>query len=537
MATRMPKRPLLLTGMMGVGKSTVGPLVAERLGVPFLDLDRAIEAAEGRSIATIFAEEGEATFRALEKRHVRAVLDEGVDAVVALGGGALLDRALRLEALARATVVTLSASIEELRRRTRRDDGRPLLAGSDEVELRARLAALAASRAAVYAETHATIDTTDRPPAEVAVDVERIASRPPIAVPLGERSYVVDVTEPGGLAEALGGALGALAPTRVVHVTDDVVDGLVGTRLDDALRAADPRFVKVVLPTGERHKTLASVETILRAAVEAPVDRGAVLVAVGGGVVTDMGGLAAALALRGIRWIAVPTTLLAMVDASVGGKTAVDLGAAKNAVGAFHQPSRVIVDPSVATSEGKRALSSGLAEVVKSALVGDADLFATLVRDAEKMANERDPALLAAAVRASIAVKAAIVGRDERESGERMHLNFGHTIGHALEAQGGFERLTHGEAVALGTVAALRIGVALGQTPPDLLGETVALLERLGLPAALDAEPLAEALAYVGYDKKRAGSAVRFVVVRAPSVAAIVSIPVADLPGLLGVGR
>jgi shikimate kinase/3-dehydroquinate synthase len=224
-----------------------------------------------------------------------------------------------------------------------------------------------------------------------------------------------------------------------------------------------------------------------------------------------------------------------MVDASVGGKTAVDLGSAKNAVGAFHQPSRVVVDPSLSRTETPRAFRSGLAEVVKSALIGDKALFAELSArgGAEKLAIDRDDVALARAVRSSVSVKAGVVGRDEREKGERAHLNLGHTIGHALEAQGGFERLTHGEAVSLGLVAALRIGRALGVTSGGLAEQVVDVLSRMGLPVDLDKEPLAEALRFASYDKKRQGGALRFVLVREPGSLEIAPISPAELPALL----
>jgi 3-dehydroquinate synthetase len=277
------------------------------------------------------------------------------------------------------------------------------------------------------------------------------------------------------------------------------------------------------------------VERVLRTAIEARVDRQAVVIGVGGGVVTDIAGLAASLALRGLRWIAVPTTVLSMVDASVGGKTAVDLGAAKNAVGAFHQPSRVIVDPSFSHTESTRALRSGLAEVVKTALIGDPAYYRHLTSPgtAERLVNDRDPTATALAIRSSITVKAAIVGRDEREAGERAHLNLGHTVGHALEAEGGFERLTHGEAVSLGLVAALRAGIALGVTDRGLAAEVEQLLGRLGLPTDLDAEPLARAVRWVAYDKKRQAGALRMILVRAPGAVEITRVEAADLPELL----
>jgi shikimate kinase/3-dehydroquinate synthase len=247
--------------------------------------------------------------------------------------------------------------------------------------------------------------------------------------------------------------------------------------------------------------------------VEAGADRDAVVVGHGGGVVTDMAGFAAAVLLRGVRWVALPTTLLAMVDASVGGKTGVDLGPAKNAVGAFHQPSAVVVDTAHVATESARAYAGGLAEVVKSAAIGDAALFEALEAGADAV-RAREPAMVEELVYRSVAVKAAVVARDEREAGDRALLNFGHTVGHALEAEGGFTRLTHGEAVALGMVAALRIGTALGVTDAGLAERVTALLARLGLPTDLDAQPLGAALPFVGLDKKRRGGAIRFVLLR-----------------------
>jgi 3-dehydroquinate synthase len=354
-----------------------------------------------------------------------------------------------------------------------------------------------------------------------------------ILVSLGARSYSVEIA-PGAGAERLERAIAALSPTRLVVVTDDVVGPLVMPRLERAILACGEP-VRVVLPNGENHKTLATVEIILRAAIDAPADRRCVLIGVGGGVVTDMTGLAAALALRGLRWIAVPTTLLSMVDASVGGKTAVDLGSAKNAVGAFHQPASVVVDPTFTLSESNRAFWSGLAEVLKTALIGDDGLYGALRAPggAERLARDRDVLATTAAIHASIAVKASVVGRDEKEEGERAHLNLGHTIGHALEAAGGFTRLTHGEAVSLGLVASLRIGVRLGVTPAALAAEIVDVQRRLDLPVLLDREPLGDALRFVAYDKKRQDGLIRMVVVRAVGHVEIARIDPGDIARLL----
>jgi len=517
--------------MMGTGKSALGRAVAETAQLSFVDLDQEVEQRAGMSIARLFRERGEASFRALEREALAQQLADETPRVVALGGGTLVDRTLRLATLTGGTVITLTASPAELVRRLAGDRDRPLLGADTATE--ARLSSILEARAAGYAEAHAVIDTTARALTELAREVLNVAELEPIPVALGERTYGVDIVlDAGGVH--LEKQLQRLAPSRVVVVTDEIVDPLIARKLGARLGAhGEP--IKIVLPPGERHKTLASVEHILRAAVEAPVDRQAVVVGIGGGVVTDIAGLAASLALRGLRWVAVPTTMLSMVDASVGGKTAVDLGSAKNAVGAFHQPSRVIVDPSFSRSESARALRSGLAEVVKTALIGDAAFYHQLTapQTAQRLVNERDPSATRDAIRSSITVKAAVVGRDERESGERAHLNLGHTIGHALEAEGGFERLTHGEAVALGLVAALRIGVALRVTDRDLADEVEHLLARLGLPTDLDAEPLAQALRWVAYDKKRQAGTLRMILVRAPGKVEIARVAAADLPELL----
>jgi shikimate kinase/3-dehydroquinate synthase len=516
--------------MMGSGKTVVGRAVAERARVPFFELDDEVERRAGMSIARIFETQGEAAFRTMERAIVNEQLADSTPRVVAVGGGSLMGRSVRLQALERGFVVTLSTSVAELTRRLTGDRKRPMLAGG---EREARVAELLEARAAGYAEAHAVIATTGRPIDELADEVLKAAELDAIAVPLGLRTYTVDMV-PGRAGPHLAKTVEALSPSRVVHVTDEVVDRVATSKLGAAFESR-PGSLKVVLRSGERHKTLASVEQILRAAIEAPVDRGAAIVGVGGGVVTDIAGLAAALALRGLRWIAVPTTVLAMVDASVGGKTAVDLGPAKNAVGAFHQPSRVIVDPTFSETESVRAVRSGLAEVVKTALIGDASLYRDLVASggAERLVGGRDPVATARAIRSSIAVKAGVVGRDEREEGERAHLNLGHTIGHALEAQGGFEALTHGEAVALGLVAALRVGVAMGVTPRDLADEAVRILDRLGLPVNLDAQPLEQALHLVAYDKKRRKGMLRFILVQAPGSVQIAEISATDLPQLL----
>jgi shikimate kinase / 3-dehydroquinate synthase len=505
------RRPLILNGFMATGKSTVGALVAQTTGRPFIDLDRALESETGASVESLFATRGEAAFRALERACLERVLSEATRTaeppVIAVGGGALLSRDLRLRALDECVVVALEATASELTRRALQQGSRPLLSGPNPER---RVSELLALRASSYAEAHARI-SSEGPLAIVAERVREAWSRDELAVAAAEASYGVQTGS--GFASGRVGSLVAESPVCVL-VSDKTVSALHGAAIEAALRAAGPRVIRVDLDPGEAHKNIASVEGIWHAALEGGADRKATFVALGGGVVSDMTGFAASTWMRGVRWVGIPTTLLSMVDASVGGKTGVDLAAAKNAVGAFWQPSGVLCDVHYLGTEPARGFISGLAEVVKTALIGDPELFSLLEDNAERVAS-RDRELTAEIVRRSVRVKARIVSFDQRESGLRAVLNLGHTVGHALEAQAGYSALSHGEAVSLGLVAALRLGEALGRTPPELSERTLSLLRRLGLPATLAGQPLAEAAALLGHDKKRAGSSVKFVFARA----------------------
>ncbi len=515
-------RPLFLNGFMATGKSTVGRLAAARLGVPFVDLDAAVEARAGCRVAEIFATKGESGFRQLEREELGRWLDTREPAVVALGGGALLAREPRLAALRRGYVVTLEATPATVLARNGGKAARPLLAVPNPDR---QVAELLAQRRASYAEAHARLQTDERSPQAIAEEVVEVVRRRPIAVAAGESSYSVEVGE--GLCAARLGAL-ARGASRVLLVTDSNVGPLHAATAIAALERAQLTADVVRLDAGEEHKTLAAPQRIWEAALAQGVDRSGRMVALGGGVVTDITGFAAASWMRGIGWVGVPTTLLAMVDASVGGKTGVDLGPAKNAVGAFWQPRGVLCDISLLATEPDRGFVSALAEVVKTALIGDPELFLLLEKDPAAVLR-RDPSVVADVVSRCIQVKADVVSRDERESGLRATLNLGHTVGHALEAQAGYSRLTHGEAISLGLVAACRLGERIGRTPPELSERVVRLLRTLGLPVELAKEPLADAARLIGHDKKRAGKSIRFVVARALGDVTTVDLPLAEV--------
>ena len=330
-----------------------------------------------------------------------------------------------------------------------------------------------------------------------------------IRVELGARAYPVEIGE--GLLDR--GDLATLVHGQhALIVTDGNVAALYLQRVRAAL--SDKSVHVSILPPGEQEKTLARFGQVMAALAAQGASRDATVIALGGGVVGDLAGFAAACWMRGVRFVQLPTTLLAMVDSSVGGKTAVDLPEGKNLVGAFHQPAAVIADISVLASLPERELCAGLAEVVKIAAIIDADFFAWLEAHAGALLD-RDPASLEIAISTSVAHKAAIVVRDETEQGERMLLNFGHTFGHAIETAQGYGGLLHGEAISVGMVLAARLSSALGRATEADERRLHALLAQFGLPTAVPSGlPAARLLERMRLDKKALSGALRLILWR-----------------------
>jgi len=340
-----------------------------------------------------------------------------------------------------------------------------------------------------------------------------------IDVELGPRRYPIWIGagllgQPARWRSAIGGR-------HVLVVSNDVVAALY---LDRVVAGLDAGLVvaTLVVPDGEAHKTLATSARVFAALAEMKASRDATIIALGGGVIGDMAGFAAACWMRGIAFVQIPTTLLAMVDSSVGGKTAVDLPQGKNLVGAFHQPRAVIVDTDTLATLPERELRAGLAEVVKYGALGDARFFAWLEAHADALL-QRDPEALTHAIETSCRSKAGIVARDETEQGERALLNFGHTFGHALETAGGYGALLHGEAIAIGMLLAARLSARLGRAPTADAQRLHALLTRFGLPSALppgsDAQRL---LDLMRLDKKNVSGRLRLILWRGIGQAEIV---------------
>jgi shikimate kinase/3-dehydroquinate synthase len=507
--------PIFLIGFMATGKTTVGRRAAQELSRRFVDLDEQIEKAAGQTVAQIFASGGEARFRALEAQSVGEVAKlEGV--VVACGGGTPCfgDNLARMRQ--GGVVVALRASIGEILRRVADPASRPLLGGAEGSLAEAER--LYAAREAVYHRADAVIDTDGKAVAEVAGEVVRRAALRlgDIRVALGERSVPIHLGPLASVAELLSELVAGA--TRVAMVTDqNVARAGHAQTVRAALEGAGHTVVEVVLAPGEQHKNLAEAGRVASALVEAGLDRQSVVVAVGGGVVGDLAGFVASVFLRGIACAQVPTTLLAMVDSAIGGKTGVDLPAGKNLVGTFWQPRFVLADPSVLATLPAREMRAALAEVLKYGLLFDPPLF-------ERLRAEGPPTDLTDIVSRCARWKAGVVAKDERETrsaeGGRALLNLGHTVGHAIEAASGAttgERgaLLHGEAIALGLIAAARVSERLGCAPPGLEAPIAATVEGLGLDAKLGPWLNDAVFSYLSVDKKRAGKKIRFVALEA----------------------
>jgi shikimate kinase / 3-dehydroquinate synthase len=533
-------RSVILIGFMATGKSTVGELLSAELGLPFVDLDAQVEARAGAPISAIFAERGEAGFRELEAEALVEVL-AGVPAVVATGGGAPCfgDNLARMRAAG--LVVALTAPLDDIFARVPDPASRPLLARP-----RAEVEALYRARTPIYRQAHVAVETSGREARDVARLVARAwhraagldddTLRDAVLVSVEDAVYPIAVTT--GALDALGsrlrGALGG-GGGRLGLVYDSQVGPLYGDRARRSLQAEGFEVVEVEVPAGETSKCAGELERLCAALVEGGLDRRSAVVALGGGVVGDLAGFAAAVLYRGVRVVQVPTTLLAMTDSAIGGKTGINLRSGKNLVGAFWQPSLVVADPSVLATLPPRELRAAYGELLKYGLLDGEDLYRRIDALAPAIAAGEIPGGLEDVIRRCAGIKSWVVGRDEREvTGERALLNLGHTVGHAIEAATRYEHYLHGEAVALGLVAACRVSARLGLCEPELEARVAATLQRAGLDADVDpwlARP--DVLGRLGVDKKRAGAELAFVTLGGVGVPGLTRVAIDELPEIL----
>ncbi len=522
---------IILIGFSTTGKSMVGRKVARRLGWDFVDTDERIVDRAGKGIPQIFAQDGEPRFRQWESE----VLDEACRRerlVIATGGGAIVDPDNRDLMFQTGVVICLEAKPETIYERLRADvkDGgdtavRPLLAGDDPL---ARIRSLKESRQPYYALADWTIRTDYLTIEEVCDEVVRgweygarrfgfvrasgsggVTEDVACVVRTSTASYAVYVG--WGWLERLGELMRDIGLKDGAHIiSDETVFAYHGTRVRKSLEEAGFIVHSLAVSPGEASKTLGTAAKIYDWLVEHHAERSHAIVALGGGMVTDLAGFVAATFLRGMPLVHVPTSLLGMVDAAVGGKVAVDHPQAKNLIGAFYQPRLVLADVETLRTLSRREVLSGWAEVIKHALILDEKLLQSMEENANELLR-LEGAISTEAIKRSVVLKAAVVSEDEREEGRRIILNYGHTIGHALEVAAGYRRFLHGEAVAIGMMGAAMLSHRLALLPKEVVQRQRALLAGFGLPTRASDMDLSGLLNAMELDKKVSGKAVRWV--------------------------
>jgi 3-dehydroquinate synthase len=533
---------IILTGFSYTGKTKVGRKVAWKLGLKFIDIDEEIVRSYGKPVSEIFARDGEERFRELESKVLERVC-QGSNTVIATGGGAVMSAANREMMLESGVVICLEAKPATIYRRLLKDaedptnrEARPLLAGPEPLR---RIEWLKGFRQPYYVLADWTVHTDNLTVEEVADQVIlgwRYGRRGRAALPAlpdaresdapyceqkGAACVVTTATESypvfvgWGFLEELGRRMRNAGLWGTAHiVSDDGVFPLYGARVTKILEDAGFAVDYLVVPQGERSKSFETAVKIYDWLVDCRAERGNNIVALGGGMVGDLAGFVAATFLRGLPLVQVPTSLIGMVDSSIGGKVAVNHPQGKNLIGAFYQPRLVISDTQVLNTLPRRELVSGWAEVVKHAMIRDVRLLELLEQRAEGLLT-LERAVTSDVVARSAAIKAKIVSEDEKEQGIRIILNYGHTIAHGLEAATNYERFLHGEAVAIGMMGAAMISREVGLLFQEVVDRQKALLARFGLPTTFSGVDIERLLQATELDKKVRGKRVRWVLLRA----------------------
>jgi shikimate kinase/3-dehydroquinate synthase len=534
---------LIITGFSGTGKSLVAKEVARGLNWDFLDTDDEIIKQTGKPIAEIFRQDGEDKFRELEHETIRKACQQK-QTVIAIGGGAIVDPH-NYELLAKTgLIVCLEANPETIYERLFREaaysaetEVRPLLANNNPLE---RIKQLKASRQPYYANVDWTVHTDNLNISQVAEEVIRawrlLRRTHPHLNPLPSREKklssqlkanddiacmveTVNQTYPVfvgyGLLDKLGEKMkkAALYGTATV-ISDENVFSLYGSKVEGILKDAGFAVNSFVVPPGEETKSMDYVIKIYDFLVDHRAERDDIIIALGGGMLGDLAGFVAATFLRGMFWVQVPISLVAMVDASIGGKVGVNHPEGKNLIGAFYQPNLVLADCRTLTTLPQRELTSGWAEIIKHGLILDEEFVQFLESNVSRL-TKLEPELITRAITRSTAIKAQVVSQDEKErEGKRTILNYGHTIAHGLEAATQYKSFLHGEAVAIGMVGAARLSQRLGLLPSAAVERQQALLQKFGLPTGFSGLGLTEITRAMELDKKTKEKAIRWVLLQ-----------------------
>ncbi len=482
------KKIIVLTGMMGVGKTTIGSKLANKLGFYFIDSDQEIEDFAGQSIANIFADKGEKYFRQIEKEIVAKILNRDEQIVLSLGGGAFMDAEIRNLIKDRAFSIWLYADIETLLHRISTKNTRPLL---HNVDKRSALSDLIIKRYPTYKQADIQIDTSkenyDSVIKNITKKIEGLSAdkleKEIVKVSLEEKSYNIIIGS--GVVKDLAKQISTIKSySKIIVLTDCNVEKLHIQTLENQLKNIPIEVKKIVVSAGEKAKSFGNLENVLERILEIGIDRNVLLIAFGGGVVGDLCGFVASILLRGVDFIQVPTTLLAAVDSSVGGKTAINSKFGKNLIGSFYQPKLVLCDLDFLETLPDRDFISGYAEVVKYGFIKDKNFFEYLDKNLSQIKN-RDKEILQKIIVRSCQIKAEIVGLDEKENNLRAVLNFGHTFGHIFETETNYsDVLFHGEAVAIGMVLAAKMSVQQELLDKSYLPIIINHLQKIGLPTS-----------------------------------------------------
>jgi 3-dehydroquinate synthase len=496
---------IILTGFMATGKTSVGRTLASQIGYDFVDTDELIESRIGMTIAEFFQEKGEAAFRKMESDIARELADQS-GLVISTGGRFMLDAGNAATLGKTGRVFCLVATPEEILQRAESDSHvRPLLQVPNPLE---HIVELLQQRKKGYGQFPQFV-TSEKSPANVAEDLAGIiAGGPDVRLPITAPSDRYEFIVGGGLLPFLSQLAGIDGPIAII--TDDTVGPLYA-------QSCGSVDVVVTIPPGRKNKTLATAQSICEQLLDAEFDRSGTIIALGGTVISELAGFIAATYMRGVDCVQCPTSLLAMVDTSIGGKTGVDLPQGKNLIGAFKQPKTVIADVATLQSLSPRAFASGMAEVIKHSLIADSDLLQKIesgnwIQTAGEI--QQQALELQALVAQAIQVKINIVQEDPYDRGRRAVLNFGHTFANAIERLS-HHRISHGEAVAMGMVAATNLSVQLGYCPEELQERIEAVLMSAGLPTRIPPDLVPDQLLQaMRSDKKKKAGKLRYVLLK-----------------------
>jgi 3-dehydroquinate synthase len=498
---------IVLTGFMGTGKTSVGREISRKLGYRFVDTDVLIEEREGCAISVIFKEKGENYFRKLEQVVVEVVSKEK-NVVIATGGGVIKNRTNVENLRRKGIIIWLKASPEIILKRIMTEGGkRPLLEVEEPLN---EVNKLLNERIELYEQGDTSIDTDYITPDEAAEEIiEKLGlDSETVIVDLGERSYEIIIGSK--TIQKLGLRVKELRPSKVAVISNETVFPIYKDTLLNSLREYNIEPEVFLIPDGEEYKDSKWAAHLHGELLKARFDRSSVLIALGGGVIGDITGYVASTYMRGIRFVQVPTTLLAQVDSSVGGKTGVNHPLGKNMIGTFYQPSLVMIDIDTLRTLPQMEFCAGMAEVIKYGVIVDRDLFDFLVKNRDDIVSHGDSIIHI--IKRSCEIKADVVSRDERETGLRAILNFGHTIGHAVETVTGYKRYLHGEGVAIGMVAAAKLAVRVGMFDQKDVDTIKALIRLYDLPADMpDDIAIDDIISAMEIDKKVKAGKLNFI--------------------------